>query len=171
MGTHTSSRSLSTNYVPGTCQHPLLSSRLSCGDTTLIPILQMDESSEAQRGLVTYRVTQLCKWWSWDSNPDCLSPKPELFPPLHAVPLTFWDVTVGTWDSEHKVAEAESLGGHQLQRGWGRPGVLLALQTLGTKPSCLLLMDLWVGSPPTAAEAWPPARHSTAHTAEWGSCD
>ena len=123
---------------------------------------------------MTCQVTQLCKWWSWDSNPGCLSPKPELFPPLHAVPLAFWDVTVGAWGSEHKAAEAESLGhpavGHQLQKVGG-PGVLLALQTLGTELSCLLLMGLRVGLPPTAAEAWPPARHSTAHNAEWRSCD
>lgn len=61
---------------------------------------------------MTCRVTQLCKWWSWDSNPGCLAPKPELFPPLHSAPLTFWDLTVGTLGSEHKLPEAESLG-HQ----------------------------------------------------------
>lgn len=53
----------------------------------------------------------------------------------------------------------------------GGPGTLLAMQTLGTELSCLLLMGLCRMMPPTATEAWPPARHSTAHAAEWGSCD
>lgn len=87
---------------------------------------------------MTCWVTQLCKWWSWDLNPNCLGPKPELFPPLHAAPLAFWDLTVGTWGSKHKMAKAESLS---------HPAVEHQLQRVGAQACCLPCSPWGLSSP------------------------